>query len=438
MQWRGVRHRYTQSHLPTEPRPQYHQCGHLLALSSSKCFRFTLLFLLAMTEMMPIALVSQALPILLRRSGASLQTIGLLSLVLLPRALKVFWAPVVDKVGARSRVGRYRGWLLLTHPLLIGTLALGAFTDVPALLLHSPALGVPALLWLTIVSATADTASHGLAVNLLSAHERGAGNGVQTAGMMVGSLLGGGLVVLLVERAGWQTALLFMAGSVLLPLPGVLMYKEPAIEGAQHVDLSEMLALFKRPRIGRWLALLAVMTIGPAMIDVCLQTLLVDRGFALSEIGFVMGIIASLSGMLGGAFGGTLISRVGRERAFYALTILCSACLASVLLTRMATGRALLYLGLSLPFFGVVARATLIYAMVMDRSRGRVASTDYTVQVSVVQVAGFLGLGLGGLVAEHLGPTAVFALAPIVTLSALLAAGNLFGRSDFQPDSIER
>lgn len=391
-----------------------------------------------MTEMMPVALVSQALPILLRRSGASLQTIGLLSMVLLPRALKVFWAPVVDKIGARSRAGRYRGWLLLTHPLLLLTLALGAFTDVPGLLLHNPTLGVPALLWLTIISATADTAAHGLAVNLLPADERGGGNGVQTAGMMVGSLLGGGLVVLLVERVGWAAALLFMAGSVLLPLPGVLLYREPAIEGAQHVELAEVLALFKRPRIGRWLALLAAMTIGPAMIDVCLQTLLVDRGFALAEIGFVMGIIASVSGMLGGAFGGMLTSRVGRERAFYGLTLLCSACLASVLLTRVATGRALLYLGLSLPFFGVVARATLIYAMVMDRSRGRVASTDYTVQVSVVQVAGFVGLGLGGLVAERLGPTAVFALAPIVTLSALLAAGSLFGRSDFHPEAIGR
>lgn len=409
-----------------------------MAFSTSRSFRYALLFALAMTEMMPVALLAQALPVLLRRSGASLATIGLLSFVLMPRALKVLWAPLVDKLGSRSLLGRYRGWLLLTHPILLVSLVLGAYTDVPTLLIHNRAVGLPALIWLMVISATADTASHGLAVNLLAAEERGVGNGVQTAGMMIGNLVGGGLLVILVDRFGWRPALLTMAGCVLLPIPGVLLYREPLPLGPRQVSLKEIAALFVQPRIGRWLGLLALLTIGPAMIDVCLQTLLVDRGFALSEIGLAMGIIAGLAGAIGGAFGGLTVKRFGRERSFYGLTVLCSLCLASVLLTRMATARAVLYVGLAIPIFGVVARATLIYAMVMDRSRGHVASTDYTVQVSVVQVAGFAGLGLGGLVAGQLGTTAVFVLAPLVTMSALLAARRLFGHSDFLPAADRR
>lgn len=408
-----------------------------MVTTHSRAFRFALLFGLAMTEMMPVALLAQAMPILMRRSGASLQAIGLLSLVLLPRALKVLWAPLVDKLGARSRFGRYRGWLLGLHTLLIATVALGAFTDVPALLTTRQAVGIPALFWLSILSATADTASHGLAVNLLEPEERGVGNGLQTAGMMAGSLIGGGLLVMLVDEIGWKAALLIMAGCILLPMPGVLLYKERMVDAARRISLGELLSFFKRPRINRWLLLLCIMAIGPATIDVCLPTMLVDRGFALAEIGLVMGVITSASGAAGGAFGGYLVNRLGRERAFYALTILCSVCLSSTLLTRMATGRALLYAGLTLPYFGVVARASLIYAMIMDRSRGHVASTDYTLQVTVVQVSGFLGLGIGGVVAEHLGMAAVFALAPLLTLGALFAAKQLVASGDFHADPVQ-
>jgi MFS transporter, PAT family, beta-lactamase induction signal transducer AmpG len=399
--------------------------------TQSRAFRFALLFGLAMTEMMPVALLAQAMPILMRRSGASLQAIGLLSLVLLPRALKLLWAPLVDKLGARSRFGRYRGWLLGLHTLLVLTVALGAFTDVPALLTTRRELGIPALFWLSMLSATADTASHGLAVNLLAPEERGVGNGLQTAGMMVGSLIGGGLLVMLVDWTGWKAALLIMAGCILLPMPGVLLYEEPTLESARHISVRELLSFFKRPRMSRWLLLLGLMAIGPATIDVCLPTLLVDRGYGLSEIGLLMGVVTSLSGAAGGAFGGLVVKRLGRERALVALTLLCSVCLASTLLTRMAADRALLYAGLTLPYFGVVSRATLLYAMIMDRSRGHVAGTDYTLQATVVQVCGFLGLGAGSVVAEQLGSTAVFALAPALTLGALFAAKQLFTSRDY-------
>jgi len=400
----------------------------------SRRARFALLFGLSATEMMPIALLAQALPIYLRRSGASLQAIGLISMVLLPRALKLLWAPLVDKLGARSKFGRYRGWLLFLHSLVVVTLVLGSFTDVPALLTTNLGVGVPALLWLSILSATADTASHALAVQLLRPDERGVGNGLQTAGAMLGSLAGGGLVVLLVERYGWRPALLAMAVCVLLPLPGVLFYQEQSVPEGKPISARELFAGFKRPRMWHWLALLGSLAIGPSMIDVCLPTLLVDRGFALAEIGLVMGVITSLSGAAGGAFGGGVVRSLGRERALYALTILCALAVASPILTRISSSRALLYLGLCIPYFGVVARAPLIYAMIMDRCRGHFASTDYTFQVTVFQVSGFLGLGLGGVIAEHLGMTTVFILASMLSLATLLAAKQLLQGRDFEAE----
>ena len=190
-----------------------------------------------MTEMLPVALLSTAMPVLLRRSGASMKQMGILSLIMFSLGDQGAVGTASSTNGARAHgFGRYRAWLFVTHPLLLITLLLGAFVDIPSLFIGSQAVGLPALLWLSFISATADTASHGLAVNLLSAEERGMGNGIQSAGMMVGSVIGGGLMVMLVGRLGWQMTLFSMAALILLPLFGVALYQRAPLDNAAHRD----------------------------------------------------------------------------------------------------------------------------------------------------------------------------------------------------------
>lgn len=412
------------------------QSAGAVPLSESRGFRFALLFMLSMTEMMPVALMSRAMPVLLRRSGATLEEISVLSLVMLPWAIKALWAPLVDKLGAKSVFGRYRSWLFITHPLLLLTLALGAFTNVPALLTTHRAAGIPALVWLSIISATADTASHGMAVQLLPPHDRGIGNGVQTAGMMVGGLLGGGLMVILVDKAGWQPALLTMASLVLLPLIGVLRYKEAPLSAEHAITLREVLAFFRRPRIWRWLTVMALALAIPSLPGVPFQTLLVDRGLNLTEIGLMIGIIGGSVGALSGMIGGLIVSRLGRQRAFYVLNLLCAASLggATLIFIRKAPSVWLLYAAVVLVYFGLSAGGTILYVMIMDRSRGHIASTDYTIQYSLMQLCGFLGMGAGGFLAGRVGASTVFILVPLLMLAMLGGLSRILDERDFQSD----
>lgn len=405
-------------------------------LSASRGFRFALLFTLTMTEMMPVALLSKAMPVLLRRSGASLQQISILSLVMLPWAIKALWAPLVDKLGARSRLGRYRSWLFITHPLLLLTLILGAFADIPALLSTHRSVGIPALVWLSIISATADTASHGLAVNLLAVRERGIGNGVQNAGMMAGGLMGGGVMVILVGKVGWQPALLAMAAIVLLPLLGVLLYRESPVDLTRAITLREVLAFFHRPRIWPWLAVMSASLAIPSLPGVAFQTLLVDHGLNLTEIGVAIGIIGNTVGALGGMLGGYAVVKLGRGRAFYALNIMCVVCLgiSSLLITRPSPSHAMLYAAIVSVYFGLSASGTVLYVMIMDRSRGHIASTDYTIQYSLMQFCGFLGVGAGGFIGEHFGTTVLFSLVPILMTGVLALTPRALDRQDFQGD----
>src|SRR5262249_54585168 len=78
---------------------------------------------------LPFGFFTQALPILLRKQGASLGAIGLTTLLALPWALKFLWAPAVDRY-ALPHVGRRKSWIV---PLQIGAvLVLGVLARASA------------------------------------------------------------------------------------------------------------------------------------------------------------------------------------------------------------------------------------------------------------------------------------------------------------------
>jgi MFS family permease len=400
---------------------------------SSRSARYSLLFALALTEVLPIMLLLQALPVLMRRAGASMQQLGILFLATLPWSLKAVWAPVIDGLGARWKIGRYRGFLLIAHPLVFLTLVAGSFWDIPSLLTNNRAASIAALIWLTSICAVADAASHGLAVTLLTPDERGMGNGVQTAGLMAGQLIGGGLMVIFVEHLGWRTALLLISAFVILPLPGIALYKEQPVNRAQTLTLKEVVGFFRQPHMGRWLLVVATMPLGASLMTPAIDVLLVDRGFSLSEIGLVVGVLSSVAGAVGGLFGGTVVKKFGRLRAFYLLVGFSSLCLGLVLFNRMATGRLLLYLLVAVPSVGIMARATVLHVIMMDRCRTHLASTDFTLQYTVQHVSRKLGMSLGAFMAGYFGSMTVFALGPVLTLAVAIAASRLLDAADFIP-----
>ena len=69
--------------------------------------KLLLLGSLYLAQGLPYGFFTQALPVLPRARGLSLEAIGLSSLLALPWALKFLWAPAVDRQGSR------RGWILV-------------------------------------------------------------------------------------------------------------------------------------------------------------------------------------------------------------------------------------------------------------------------------------------------------------------------------------
>ena len=85
--------------------------------------KLLLLGSLYLAQGLPDGFFRQALPVMLRAEGVSLEHIGLASLLALPWGLKFLWAPVVDAVGS-ARFGRRRSWIVPLQVLAVAVFLL--------------------------------------------------------------------------------------------------------------------------------------------------------------------------------------------------------------------------------------------------------------------------------------------------------------------------
>src|SRR5689334_6997032 len=97
--------------------------------------RVLIVLFLGFSAGLPLALSGSTLLVWMREAGVDLGTIGLFALVGTPYTIKFLWAPLIDALDVPlfSRwLGRWRGWMLFSQLLLIGTIVFLGFCG-PAL-----------------------------------------------------------------------------------------------------------------------------------------------------------------------------------------------------------------------------------------------------------------------------------------------------------------
>ena len=103
-------------------KPQKLKLRELLPLLRKR--RVALMLVLGFSSGLPFFLTAATLGLWLRESGTSLKAIGFISWVGLAYSFKFLWSPIVDRVSLPllGRLGRRRGWMLLTQIVLAASL----------------------------------------------------------------------------------------------------------------------------------------------------------------------------------------------------------------------------------------------------------------------------------------------------------------------------
>jgi len=404
--------------------------ANLLSLSGlPRVWVASLLGTLYFSQGLPFGFFTQSLPVMLREAGVSLAGIGLVNLLALPWALKFLWAPLVDRT-APGPWGKRR-WIL---PLqLLTALALLACAAV------EPAGGMRAILgivlFVNLMAATQDIATDGLAVDVLLPQERGWANGLQVAAYRAGMVVGGGVILMLLERLGWRWSMVGMSAVLMLATLPVFRWRAPVgekvvLRGQPNADYRP------EPGAARWgfwrrtgavplFVLVVTYKAGDAMVGAMIRPWMVDRGMSMTEIGFVLGTVGFVSALAGAMMGGALVYRLGRRTALVAFGFAQAAALAGFWACAVAAFPAAWVLaGIAIEHFVSSMATAALFTCMMDWTRPQFPAGDYTIQASAVVVSSGVAAALSGALAQHYGYGPVFGLGALV--SVVVTSGILF------------
>tara|TARA_R110000822_G_scaffold143056_7_gene281285 strand:- start:11160 stop:12404 length:1245 start_codon:yes stop_codon:yes gene_type:complete len=364
---------------------------------------FLLLAALYLAQGLPYGFFTQALPVLMREQGYSLTAISAVSLLFIPWATKFLWAPWVDHRGTR------RGWLL---PLQIAGVVLALGLTALPLDGHFTALFI-ALFLFNCVAATQDIATDGLAVRLLTAPQRGLGNGIQVGGYRIGMILGGGLLLWLYAVAGWAVMLTSMAALLALTVIPVFFMREPAPVAARAPAVATpafnqlMLGWWsrlRRPGMAGFIGLIAVYKFGDTMASAHIGPMMVDLGLSKTDIALIKGTVGSVMALAGAALGGLLVWSLQRRTALYLCGMVQALSIAPYLLAALGVAPlAMLWTGSVVESLCGAMATVALFTLMMDASDPEHGGTDYTLLACIIVLVMGTAVFAGGLIGDHLG-----------------------------------
>ncbi len=369
------------------------------------------------------------LPAVLRTAGLQLDQIGLLYLIVLPWALKFLWAPFIERFRL-PRVGKNRSRIIVGAG--VGICALGLV--ILAFAGPSPVIvAIAILFFIAGVTATVDIACDGYAVETLSKEQHGWANAAQVGGAYLGSAIGAGLFLVLVDLYGWTTATLVMAALVVLLMLPFMCGPSAIARVETRNQTPSMRRALNRQEIRNGLVIAALYVAAQKWGLAMLGPFLIDYGFSLASLGLLNGAGSMIVGFAGALLGGMLVRLYGSRRVLL-LSIIAQSlllCAFALLALHRETAHWIVMALAITSSSGVMSIGFVaLYACFMGWSDPRQAGVDFTLfqcMDGIVSMAGGIG---AGTIAERFGYHTSFLIAACISALVAPILALLLKRSD--------
>ncbi len=401
---------------------------------------------------LPFILVSSTLSAWLADEAVSLAVIGYFSLVGVAYSVKVFWAPVVDRLPLPllTRIfGKRRGWMLVSQ---FG-IALGLW-GMSQLSVDSQLQQIAWLsIWVAFCSSTQDIVIDAYRIEVVAAKFQGAMAAMYVFGYRLSLLVAGAGALYIAEFVNWRMAYQVMALLMLVGIVSTLLIYEPKhgvdqyakaaekkLEHALRIEsrsgffsrmLKEFLDAVVSPfveffqRNGRngllILALIALYKMSDIAMGVMANPFYLDLGFSKKEIADVTKVFGFFMTLLGSALGGVFVLRYGIMRPLLLGAVIVA--LTNLLFAGLAIASPNLYL-----LAGVVSAdnlsggiaAAVFIAYLSSLTNSAYTATQYALFSSLMTLpAKLIGGFSGEIVAMH-GYAVFFVYAATIGIPAII------------------
>ena len=449
--------------LSSEPNPALARRSWGEALAVYRHPRVLAMLFLGFSAGLPFLLIFGTLSIWLREAEITRSTIGFFSWIGLTYSIKVFWAPVVDRMPLpllTPWLGRRRSWMIVAQ-IGVACGLLGMATTDPS----SQVQLIAAFAFVVAFSsATQDIVVDAYRIEAVEPDFQGAMSATYQLGYRMALLAAGAGALYIAEYSSWTAAYLVMALLMSVGFLTALTIKEPTVEISQATRdreaaiagrftgevraagrIEAFLVWFSGAVIAPfadffarngWMALVILAFIGVYRIsDITLGIMAgpfyIDMGFTKDQIATATKVIGFVPTILGPILGGLLVARYG---------VLRPLLLGAILM--IATNLCFAYLAVSTPSFsllmltvsadnlaGGLAVAAFI-AYLSSLTSTAYTATQYALFSSLFSLPGkFLG-GFSGVIVDATSYPFFFIYASLLGLPAVFLVLFLIWRNN--------
>jgi PAT family beta-lactamase induction signal transducer AmpG len=267
---------------------------------------------------LPYVLIFITLTAWLRDAGIDLSLIGFISWIMLTYSLKFLWAPLVDKSPTKlfKKFGHRRSWIITMQLQIIVSLIVLSFinpeTDLIVFALFA--------FFIALAGSIQDIAIDAYRIESAKLSDQGNLAAGYQFGYRLAILVGSSFALIYAENYSWSSTYQLMAMilgvniflsiymSVEKPNPDLvkLKYQDSLIEPVKDffhrfgVKIASMLLL-----------IIATYRLTDIVMGPMANPFYIDMGYSLSEIGYVVKVVALIATIIGVFVGGIFIKRFG-------------------------------------------------------------------------------------------------------------------------------
>ena len=382
----------------------------------------------------PLLLTITLLQAWLTDEGVSKSTIGLFALVGVPYSLKFLWAPIFDRY-VISKLGRRRGWILITQVLLIFSI-IGLGMTNPAMNAANVAL---LAIFVTFFSASQDIVIDAYRRESLSDNEQVLGASSYVLGYRIGMLSAGAGGLILADLMSYQFVYLIMAlvmiGGVLITLiadepvnfsepstfldavrnPFVEFFKRHEDSINNNISIPVLILLF-----------ILLYKVGDTMAHSLSTNFYLEMGYTKTEIGTVVKVFGLIATLAGAFIGGLLSIKIGLYKSLVSFGIFQAiATLGFVVLAISTKSLMLLASVITLENLAAGMGYTAYLAFIANMTNKQFTATQFALMTAIMSLPRTLFSGSSGFLVEILGWEYYFIFCSLIAFPALIILRNL-------------
>lgn len=395
---------------------------------------------------LPFLLVFSTLSAWLRDDGVERSVIGFFSWVGVTYSIKVFWAPVIDRLALpflTELLGKRRSWMLLAQlGIVVGLVGMGS-SDSHSQLQQIALFAV----WVAFCSATQDVVIDAYRIESVIPEYQGAMAATYVLGYRIALLMAGAGAFYIADYTNWKVAYFVMATAMSVGLVTTLCLKEPEHEHFDQVNSCEKVSI-RRQNIWRRLSagfmsavlspfveffarngrvgllilmLIALYKMSDITMGVMANPFYLDLGFSKKDIADISKVFGFFMTIAGAAMGGVLVIRYGIMRPLLLGAVMVAATNLLFAVLAISEPNLLLLAGVISAdnLSGGIATSVFI-AYLSSLTSTAYTATQYALFSSLMTLPAQLLGGFSGVVVDSYGYTVFFIYASTVGLPAIM------------------